>query len=31
VPEVLRVELTVTGWFLEGPETGSGKRETGEP
>jgi hypothetical protein len=30
-PEVLRVEMTVAGWFLEGRETGSGKRETGEP
>lgn len=26
--EVLRVELTVTGWFLESRDMGSGKRET---
>jgi hypothetical protein len=30
-PEVLRVEMTVVGWFLETRDTGSGKRETGEP
>jgi type II secretion system (T2SS) protein M len=30
-PEILRVEMTVAGWFLESRETGSGKRETGEP
>ena len=27
-PEVLRVDMTVAGWFLESRETGSGKRET---
>ncbi len=27
-PEVLRVEMTVAGWYLEDRETGSGKRET---
>jgi hypothetical protein len=31
LPEVLRVEMTVAGWFLESRETGSEKRETGEP
>jgi hypothetical protein len=31
VPEVLRVEMTVAGWYLEGRETGNGKRETGGP
>ena len=27
-PELLRVELTVTGWFLESRESGTGERET---
>ena len=27
-PEVLRVEMTVAGWYLEDRETGSGKQET---
>jgi len=27
-PEVLRVEMTVAGWYLEDRETGNGKRET---
>jgi len=27
-PELLRVELTVAGWYLEGRETGKGKGET---
>jgi hypothetical protein len=28
IPEVLRVDVTVAGWFLESRETGNGKRET---
>ena len=28
IPEVLRVDMTVAGWFLESRETGNGKRET---
>jgi len=27
-PEVLRVDMTVAGWFLESRESGNGKRET---
>ena len=29
MPEVLRVEMTVAGWYLKDRETGNGKRETG--
>ena len=29
-PEVLRVEMTVAGWYLESRAAGSGKRETGK-
>ncbi len=30
-PEVLRVELTVAGWYLQRGDAGSGKREEGTP
>lgn len=30
-PEVLRVELTVAGWYLQAGDAGSGKRKDGTP
>ena len=30
-PEVLRVELTVTGWYLVGRDAGGGMRDAAEP
>jgi type II secretion system (T2SS) protein M len=31
LPEVLRVEMTVAGWFLEAREAGGGRRDAAEP
>ncbi len=31
IPEVLRVDMTVAGWFLEGRDAGSGMRDAAEP
>ncbi|HEV8265792.1 MAG TPA: type II secretion system protein GspM [Gemmatimonadales bacterium] len=28
IPEILKVEVTVSGWYLKARETGNGKRET---